>query len=311
MLLALLADIHGNLPALKTIVADAQRQEVDGFIVAGDLVGGPQPEETIHLLRSLDCQMIRGNGDTYLLRYSTGNAPIHWYTSKAFASMRWHFRHASRETLEFVGSLPEQRVEKFGKGQAIRIVHGSPRNPSESIFPNREPVAFLQALGETREPVLVFGHTHIPWQTERLGRLALNPGAVSGPLNGYVGAQYALLQWDGERWQAELCRVPYDLDLVRAAFQDSGLLEEGGAYSRSILYCIETGRNVTGDFLLHARRLAREAGIRDEAFVPDEIWDRASAEFAWPDTGRKARVRSVRTTNEVGREYLGHSSGLQ
>ena len=100
MRLALLADIHGNLPALEAIVADAQRQEVDGFIVAGDLVGGPQTEETIHMLRSLDCRMIRGNGDTYLLRYSTGNAPIHWYTSQAFASMRWHYRHASRETLE-------------------------------------------------------------------------------------------------------------------------------------------------------------------------------------------------------------------
>ena len=161
MRLAIFADIHGNLPALEAVVSDLSPLNVQKILVAGDLVGGPRPEATMRLLRSLDCQMIRGNGDTYLLRYRAGRAPIYWYTSKAYASMRWHYRHSSRETLEFIQTLPEQRVFRKAKIHAIRMVHGSPRDPTESILPDFEPVVLKRALEETTEPVLICGHTHL------------------------------------------------------------------------------------------------------------------------------------------------------
>ena len=78
MRLAIMSDIHGNLPALKAVLQELQRYDIHGIIVAGDFTGGPHPAETLHLLRTLDARMIRGNGDTYLLRYSNGSAPIAW-----------------------------------------------------------------------------------------------------------------------------------------------------------------------------------------------------------------------------------------
>jgi putative phosphoesterase len=286
MRLAVMSDVHGNLPALEAVLEDLQPYAVDGIVVAGDFVHGPQAVETVRLLRSLGCWMIRGNCDTGLLQYSLGDAPDAHYTHRQFALLRWAHRHVDQETLDFFRSLPEQRVVEINGAAPIRMVHGSPRNPSESIFPDRDPATLDRALAQTSEPVLVCGHTHIPWKVTRDDRLALNPGAVCGPLNGDVGAQYALLSWHDGRWQAEHRTVPYDLEEIRASFRESGLLEEGGALARSFLLSIETGQNVARDFLSHAYGLAARAGFEDCHAVPDAAWERAAATFDWEKSRR-------------------------
>ena len=170
----------------------------------------------------------------------------------------------------------------------IRVVHGSPCDPYEGISPDLEPAGLARALAETSEAVLVCGHTHIPWNVERNGRLALNPGAVCGPLNGDARAQYALLTWQGRRWHTEHRAVPYDLARVRTGFVESGLLDQGGPLARAFLLSIETGTNVGMDWLEHAFRMAAEAGYRDCQVVPDDIWDRAALTFDWEGAGWRA-----------------------
>ena len=306
MRLAVLADVHGNLPALEAVLADLQRYEIDGIIVAGDLVGGgPHSVEVVRRLRSLGCWMIRGNNEGYFLAYDAGDAPDSWRTSYQWAVLRWSYRSLDRETLDFIASLPEQRVVALDGAAPIRVVHGSLENPSGRIFPdraparlrwfrkagllapNRDPVELDLMLAQVDEPVLVCGHTHIPWEQERDGRLALNPGAVCNPLDGDTRAQYALLTWHGNRWQVEHRAVDYDLGQIRAAFRASGLLAEGGAFARACLLGIETGYNVAGHFLSHVYGLAAEAGFEDCDVVPDVTWDRAVATFDWNEYERR------------------------
>jgi putative phosphoesterase len=287
MRLALMSDIHGNLPALEAVVGDLEQHGMDGIIVAGDLVGGPQTVEVVRLLRSLGSWVIRGNSDAAILRYDAGKMPAYRYTYRQFGLPRWIHRHIDRETLDFIRTLPEQRVVRVAGATPIRVVHGSPRDPSESILPDRDPSTLDLALAQTDEPTLVCGHTHIPWKVARDGRLALNPGAVSGARNGEVGAQYALLIWRNERWEVRHLTVPYDLERVRAAYRESGLLEEGGAWAKAELLCIQTGRDVLEDFVAYAYRLAAEAGLKDCAVVPDDVWDRATATFDWDSYGDK------------------------
>jgi putative phosphoesterase len=281
MRLAVMSDIHGNLPALEAVLEDLQPHAPDGIIVAGDLVGGPQPNEVIRTLRALGSRMIRGNSDANLLRYGTGNAPDKWHTSPQFALLRWTHRHVDAKTFDFIQSLPEQRVVELPGTAAIRVVHGSPRDPCEYIFPDRDPHVLDLALSQTSEPVLVCGHTHVPWKVERGGRLALNPGSVCGPLNGEIYPQYALLTWRDGRWHAEHHAVPYDLERIRSAFRESGLLEQGGALARAFLLCIETGQNVFDDFFAHAHTLAAKAGFKDYDVFPNTIWRQAAATFDW------------------------------
>jgi putative phosphoesterase len=291
MRLAVLSDIHANLPALEAVLADMQQYAVNGAIIAGDLTAGPQPVETIRLIRSIGGWMIRGNSDNNLLRYAAGDAPTTWRTSRQYSLLRWGYDHVDAETLEFIRSLPEQRVVAIEDTAHIRVVHGSPRSPYESIYPDRDPASLDSALAQVDEPVFICGHTHQPWKVERAGRLAFNPGAVCGPLNGDVRAQYAVLTWDDDdrRWQVEHQAVPYDLDRIRSAFRESGLLEEGGALARSFLLSIEIGQNVVDDFLAYAYGLAARAGFKDCTIVPDEIWGQAAATWDWDRAANSKR----------------------
>ncbi len=303
MRLAVLSDVHGNLPALKAVLQDARQHDVAGVIVAGDLVhGGPYPVETAHLLQSLNAWMIRGNGDDYLLDYDAGTAPEAWYTSRAWALTRWSYRQMDRETLNFIASLPGQRVIHLPGTSPIRVVHGSPRSSTEHLIPdqdpqiddvvqrfrragmlpaNREPVRLASILGQITESALVCGHSHVPWKQEWNGKLVFNPGAVSGPLNGEVCAQYAFLNWQAGQWEVEHRQVAYDLAEVHRAFVETGLLAEGEGLARAFLLSIETGQNVGLAFQWHVRQLAAEAGCGDAPVVPDPIWERATASFDW------------------------------
>jgi len=308
MRLAIFADVHDNLPALEAVVEDIRRQQVDGIISAGDTVlRGPFPVETTRLLRSLGAWMIRGNAEAYLLAYDAAEAPRSWYISDQWAAIRWTYDQLDRGTLDFLATLPEQRVVALDGTAPIRVVHGSPGNPSGRLFPDGDPDALdwfrragllpedgdpprlMRALGDVREAVLVCGHTHIPWAQEQDGRLALNPGAVSGALNEDVRAQYALLTWEDDHWTVEHRAVAYDVSRLRRAFHERGLLAEGGAFARAYLLSIETGRNAVGHLFSYIDTLAVEAGLEDWSVVPEAIWDHAVNTFRWTEYAGKSR----------------------
>jgi predicted phosphodiesterase len=299
MRLAILADVHGNLPAVDAVLQDMHRQRVDGIIVAGDFSDGPDAPEVIRLLRSLDGWMIRGNRENYFLAYRAGHAPDTWRTSEQWAGFRWMYDHLDGETLDFAASLPEQRGIAVDGADAIRVAHGSPRGVSELLLPDGNATAMelyrqaglptiyhtLVTLSEVwsqvEELVLVCAHSHIAWQQRQAGRLALNPGSVGASINGDPRAHYALLTWQGDHWQGQQRAITYDLERARAAYHDSGALAAGGAMTLAFLRCVETGQNVPGKFILHVRQVAIEAGHAGPGDPPDSIWRDAEATFNW------------------------------
>jgi putative phosphoesterase len=285
--LAVLADVHGNLPALQAVLSMLDALLLDGILVAGDMAGGPHTSETIHLLRERNCIMIRGNGENNHLRYEKGLAPQSWWNSRQFALLRWSHRRLSPGLLTFFEQLPEQRVIHLDGTDPIRMVHGSPRDPAEGLSPDEEPQALQAALAQTPEPVLICGHTHIPWRWIYNGKLVFNPGAVCGALNGDVRAQYALLEWREGRWQLEHHAVPYDIERLRRDFEESGLLAEGGHLARAFLLSCETGVDVALGLLQYANRLAKGTGCGDYDVISDEIWEQAGSTFPWDNYEQK------------------------
>jgi putative phosphoesterase len=279
--LGVLSDIHGNLPALESVLKDANEQGIEWFIQAGDYTAGPQAVECIEIQRNLKGWMVLGNGEISLRRYRSGEAPAAWNTDQQFSLLRWDLNRLNPETLELLDSLPEQEVIALPGCAPIRVVHGSPRNPYEEIFVEGSARALKQALSDTTEAVLICGHTHIPWKVRWDGRLALNPGAVCGPLNGFKGTQYAILSWEGGRWEVEHRALRYDLEAVRRAFVESGVLKAGGALAQAFLLSIESGRNVAKFFLEHAYHLAEESQGCPVETIPDETWELAEATFDW------------------------------
>lgn len=279
--LAVLSDVHGNLPALRAVLADIDGRGVERTLVAGDLLGGPKPNQVIDLLRSRGSTMIAGNADLDVLRYAQGQAPAEWGTIKQFGLIRWTHQHLRPDLLEYLASLPQQRVVQIEGAPSILMVHGSPRDPYESLFPDRQPEVLATALQHTPQDVLLCGHIHVPWSKRLDGKLVCNPGAVCAPLNGQAGAHYALLHLNQGAWTVEHRRLDYDLDEIRKDFSDSGLLEAGGGLARAFLFACESGRNVIEAFFKHAFELAAAAGEGAMTYLSDAIWEQASAAFPW------------------------------
>ena len=281
MRLAVIADIHGSLPSLDAVLHEIHDLSVDGLLVAGDMTCGPNSAEVLQLLQAENAWMVLGNNEGYLLRFDSGQVPDWWHTSRQWAFNRWVYRTMDRASLDLLHGLPEQRVIDLPGAAPIRMFHGSPRALNEHLYPGFHPEPLANAFARTNEPVLVCGHTHIPWHEYRDGRLALNPGAVLFPCDGDLNAQYAILTWKATGWEVEHRSVAYDHSLVRKAFIDTGLLQEGGAFARSLLLAIETGQDVTLKFLAFGYGMAAEAGLPDCEYVPDDIWDAAAESFDW------------------------------
>jgi putative phosphoesterase len=291
--LAVLADIHGNLPALEVVLDDAKKHRVDGIVVAGDLTGGAQDVQVIQRLRSLDSWMIRGNREEYLLNFDMQPGK-HW----AFLHCLYH--RLDNDTLDFIASLPDRRVLAVNGVEPIRVVHGSTQSSRDRLLPEHDQVTvkmFKEAgllspngdqirlvgptLDEIDENVLICGHTHIQWIQKDEGKLALNPGSVGLPINGDPRAQYAILTWQGNHWQTQRRAIPYDIERTRAAFQENGLLKEGGGFARACLLNMETGQNVPGRFIEYACQVATQAGLERNATLPDTMWEHIETTFDW------------------------------
>ena len=281
MRLAIIADIHGSLPSLEAVLREIHALSVDGLLVAGDMTCGPNSIEVLQQLQAENAWMVLGNNENYLLRFDSGQAPDWWHTSRQWAFTRWVYQTMDRASLDLLHTLPEQRVLDLPGTAPIRMFHGSLHDSSEHLYPGFHLEPLREAFARTTEPVLICGHTHLPWLERRDGRLAFNPGAVCFPTNGDLGAQYAILTWKAAGWEVEHHSVAYDNSLVRKAYTDSGLLQEGGAFARGVLQAIETGKDVAMDFLAYAYHKAAEAGHPGCEYVPDEIWEAATESFDW------------------------------
>ena len=198
-MLALLYDVHGNLPALEAVIADAAASGAEGWILGGDyaLFGG-WPAETVARLRALDrTSWIRGNGERWTA--DPDSAPDNAVVPGAIAAAR---EALGPEVVDDLASLPFSCPH-----EGTLICHGSPLSDVRSFGPEAgDDDAELLAGTDARR--VIFGHTHLPFaRTSARGIELVNPGSVGMPFDGDPRAAYALLAADGT---IEHRRVGYD-----------------------------------------------------------------------------------------------------
>lgn len=209
MTIALLYDVHGNLPALEAVLTDARASGAERYLLGGDYaLFGPWPAETLTTLRALDDAIwIRGNVDRWSAR--PDQAPDDGIVQGAIAACR---DQVGTALLEELGALPEQRT--IG---TTRYCHASPISDLRSFLPepSDDEDELLQGIAEAR---VVFGHTHLPFSRTAAGGIELvNPGSVGMPLDGDPRAAYALVHPDGS---VEHRRVQYDHEASAVAVEE-------------------------------------------------------------------------------------------
>lgn len=278
--LAVLADIHGNLPALEAVVADIAAQAVDEVVVAGDLVGrGPQGGGVVRRIAALGWAAVRGNHEDYLLDIRAGRVPAGWRGDPAWAGARWMADELGDDGAAFVAALPLARVA--ATAAAVRIVHGTPASNREGFGPWTDDATLERIVAEVAEPVLVGAHTHRPLVRDLGHHLVVNTGSVGLPFNGDPRAQYAVLSDDavsGTGWRAEHRAVAYDRAAIRRIYRDSGFMAAGGVTSALLAVELETARSVLVPYLGYVEDRGEAPGWSSLwAFLGDAGWVAAAA----------------------------------
>lgn len=229
--LAVLSDIHGNLLALETVLADVEAQGApDAYWVLGDLIAFcPWPAETLARLRAIpNIAFLQGNTDRYLV---TGQRPIvpvrspeDWATMPTLLAGRdanfcWTVERLSYADYEFLRDLPPRlEMDVPGYGRVV-AVHATPSDDETVILPDTPDDQIRPHLSGLDARLLLYGHTHRPLDRIIDGVRIVNDGSVGLPLDGDPRPAYGLLDFEGNRCDVTIRRVEYDLEAVIAELE--------------------------------------------------------------------------------------------
>jgi len=234
MKVALIGDVHANLPALEAVLVHAAKQRVEAIWNVGDFVGyGAFPDEVVTRLQHASPNVLSIVGNYDLKALQKDKLPKAPDKRLAF---QWTYDHLSPENRAYLRSLPQEiRLEVGGK--RILLTHGSPASNDEHLTPET-PEERLRELAQMAEAdVILCGHSHQPFSRQAAGVWFVNSGSVGRPDDGDPRACYAILQITPNLFRARHYRVAYDVERAAAAIRERGLPE---AFAQMILQ----GRNL-------------------------------------------------------------------
>src|SRR5258706_6378425 len=234
MRLAVISDRHGECFALDQVLQDIRRQGIEQMVCLGDaLQGGSQPAGTLARLRELNCPVVMGNADAWLItgqNTSAGEEP----SEHQRAVRAWSLAHLSQSDVAFVQQFRSTLEIPLEAEKTLLCFHGSPRSFDEIILPQTPDDVVRQFLAGSDATLFTVGHspTH---QMRRLGNSwYVNPGSVSLAYNWELSdlahgrmrvdpwADYAIVASEGACLGITFRHVPFDVDELARIIRASG-----------------------------------------------------------------------------------------
>lgn len=240
--IALISDIHGNLPALEAVLDRLDRDAPDAVYHLGDLVGyAPWPNEVVALLRERGIPGVAGNYDsTVAMSYDHCGCKYEdaRQAELSHESYTWTLEHTDAASKGWLGTLPFRMDIRIGGGHqtgpTLRLIHGNPILNTVYWTEDRSDGfcrKMADHLGAREGDVVAFGHTHKPWNRVVDGVLFVNTGSVGRPKDGDWRAGFSLLEFGGEGLpDVQVVRVAYELDRAVSAIRESSLPDDFAAY---------------------------------------------------------------------------------
>lgn len=226
MKVALISDIHANLPALEAVLERIEAEKISRIWNLGDLTGyGPHPNEVIELLEGRKVISIIGNYDLKVLKFPKKIEK--WRRKKSadkFKAFEWTYGQLKSPNRSYLKNLPEEfRLDVDGK--SVVMVHGSVTSNSEHLGPET-PIERLSQLADVcRCDVITCGHSHRGFHRRVDGVDFINPGSVGRPEGNDRRASFAFVDISSDNVEVQLCRVEYDVERTVRAIREASLPE--------------------------------------------------------------------------------------
>lgn len=221
MKLAFISDIHGNAIALDAVLQDIKEKKVDQVFVLGDICyRGPEPQRALDLIRALDCQVVKGNADEWIVRgVQQGEVP-----DQALELMNkerdWIVSQLTNESIDYLRELHTQLKFEI-KGVKIHAFHATPDSLFEVVPPTSSDETILEKLVTSEDDLIIYAHIHKPYIRFVNGKCIMNIGSVGLPFDGVSKASYSIVEISGGSIQTSNVRVSYDVQKVVDQYKNS------------------------------------------------------------------------------------------
>jgi predicted phosphodiesterase len=234
MKIAIISDIHGNCVALDAVLNDIHGMEADQIVCLGDAVqGGPQPAEVVTRLRELDCPVVMGNADDWLITgIDSGAENIQEERRLRMEAVRsWQLAQLTEDDLAFIRTFRPTVHNKLDEERMLFCYHGSPQSFDHVILPQTPDEDVRGYLQPNEKTIYTGGHTHMQF-IRHFGRtFHFNPGSVGvafrhdQPDDHFrldPWGEYALLTSRSGNLSLEFRRVMFNVELLTSIYKKSG-----------------------------------------------------------------------------------------
>jgi putative phosphoesterase len=235
MRVAVICDLHANLPALEAVLAHAREEAAEAFWNLGNCVGyGAFPEEVVQYLRKQVTVSTQGRYDRRVVRFSKRKEK--WQRSKEreeYLALEWAYGQLSGKSRKYLSFLSRE-IRMVVKGKRILLTHGipvprgrggDPGDDEGSLTPDMPDEQLAKVALEARAEIILCGCTHQPFSRSVEGVWFINPGSAGLPSDGDPRAAYAIVEVGRGETHVFPHRVPYDVDCLVAELERHNLPE--------------------------------------------------------------------------------------
>ena len=228
--IAVLSDIHGNLPALEAVAAEIRREKPDAVLIAGDLVlNGPDPNGCVDALRLLESEgalIVSGNTDIAVGDFDYGSAYPQYQDGvpdTITAAAEWAHDELGDDQLDWLRRLPAERRMRADGDTLILVVHASPGSQTRGFDQALDNNVIFERAAATDARVICVGHTHLPEVRDLGFKVIVNDGSCGYVFDGEPTASWAMVTIANGTVDAVIRRTAFDALSVANAISARGL----------------------------------------------------------------------------------------